>query len=94
MNIELTGRKAIVCGSTQGMGRATAEEMASLGATVTLVARNEKSLTIVRDSLGDGDHQAVCADFGEPTVLEERINEEGDFFLGAICFGPKRVTKM
>jgi len=74
MNIELTGRKAIVCGSTQGMGRATAEEMASLGATVTLVARNEKSLTIVRDSLGDGDHQAVCADFGEPTILEERIN--------------------
>ena len=74
MNIELTGRKAIICGSTQGMGRAAAKEMASMGATVTLVARNEESLTIVRDSLGDGDHQAVCADFGEPTILEERIN--------------------
>ncbi|MEE2876652.1 MAG: SDR family oxidoreductase [Candidatus Neomarinimicrobiota bacterium] len=74
MNIELTGRKAIVCGSTQGLGRAAAEELVSLGATVTLVARNEESLTTVRDSLkGDG-HLAVCADFSDQDMLRERIN--------------------
>ncbi len=74
MNLDLTGRKAIVCGSTQGMGRATAEELVSLGATVTLVARNEESLTAVRDSLAGDGHQAVCADFGDQDLLKERIN--------------------
>ncbi len=74
MNLDLTGRKAIVCGSTQGMGRATAEELVSLGATVTLVARNEESLTAVRDSLAGDGHQAVCADFGDQDMLKERIN--------------------
>ena len=48
MNIDLSERKAIVCGATQGMGRAAAEELATLGATVTLVARNEDSLKTVR----------------------------------------------
>ena len=51
MNIDLSQRKAIVCGATQGMGRAAAEELATLGATVTLVARNEDSLKTVRDAL-------------------------------------------
>jgi 3-oxoacyl-[acyl-carrier protein] reductase len=39
MDINLTGKRAIVCGASKGMGRATAIELASLGAIVTLVAR-------------------------------------------------------
>ena len=74
MNTDLSERKAIVCGSTQGMGRAAAEELAILGATVTLVARNEDSLKTVRDALRGGDHQAVCVDFGETDILEKRVN--------------------
>ena len=74
MNIDLSERKAIVCGATQGMGRAAAEELATLGATVTLVARNEDSLKTVRDALRGGDHQAVCVDFGETDILEKRVN--------------------
>jgi 3-oxoacyl-[acyl-carrier protein] reductase len=74
MNTDLSERKAIVCGSTQGMGRAAAEELAILGATVTLVARNENSLKTVRDALRGGDHQAVCVDFGETDILEKRVN--------------------
>lgn len=74
MNLDLTGRKAIVCGSTQGIGRATAEELASLGATVTLVARNEDSLIKVRDVLDGNGHQAVCADFSYPDLVYERVN--------------------
>ena len=74
MNTDLSERKAIVCGSTQGMGRAAAEELATLGATVTLVARNEDSLKTVRDALRGGDHQAVCVDFGEKYILEKRVN--------------------
>ena len=74
MNINLTGYKAIVCGSTQGIGKATAEELVTLGATVTLVARNEEALIAVRDSLNGNGHQAVCADFDDQNILDERIN--------------------
>ena len=41
MKIDLTGKKAIVCGSTQGIGRASAVVLAELGANITLIARNE-----------------------------------------------------
>jgi 3-oxoacyl-[acyl-carrier protein] reductase len=44
MNLDLTGKKAIVCGSTQGLGFASAVELALLGAEVTLMARNEEKL--------------------------------------------------
>ncbi len=37
----LTGKRAIVCGSTQGMGRSCALRLARLGAEVILVARDE-----------------------------------------------------
>ena len=51
MNIDLTEKKAFVCGSTQGIGRAAAIELAELGASVVLLARNEKSLKLVKDEL-------------------------------------------
>ena len=44
MNLSLEGRNAVVCGSTQGIGYAVAEELALLGANCTLIARNEESL--------------------------------------------------
>ena len=43
MNLDLKNKKAIVCGSTQGIGKAVAIELAKMGASVTLVARNEES---------------------------------------------------
>ena len=42
MNISLQNMNAMVCGSTQGIGQATAILMAKMGASVTLVSRNEK----------------------------------------------------
>ena len=44
MNLDLTGKNAIVCGSTQGIGKAIAEELALLGANIILIARNEEKL--------------------------------------------------
>ena len=44
MDLDLTGKRAIVCGASKGIGRAAALELAALGATVTLVARSEAGL--------------------------------------------------
>ena len=74
MDTNLSGYKAIICGGTQGIGKATAEELVTLGATVTLVARNEESLIQLRDSLNGSGHQAVCVDFGDEKLVDERIN--------------------
>ena len=34
MNLDLSGKSALVCGSTQGIGKATAMELADLGGTI------------------------------------------------------------
>ncbi len=76
MNLDLLNRNAIVCGSTQGIGFASATELAHLGANVTLVARNEDSLQKAVASLDTSKgqkHQYVCADFSNPTALSEKI---------------------
>lgn len=44
MNLNLEGRRALVCGGSRGIGKAIGEELASLGAEVVLLSRNEDSL--------------------------------------------------
>jgi 3-oxoacyl-[acyl-carrier protein] reductase len=51
MNLDLTGKTAVVCGSTQGLGYASALELALLGANIVLMARNEEKLKEVLPSL-------------------------------------------
>jgi 3-oxoacyl-[acyl-carrier protein] reductase len=72
----LSGKKALVCGATQGIGRACAFELARLGASVTLLARNEERLLRVRDEIAAAEgaragsgaprHEFLRADFAEP----------------------------
>ena len=72
MNLSLEGRRALVCGSSQGIGLAAAQELASLGATVTLFARNQERLDAARNTLSvasDQDHQILIADFDEPDAV-------------------------
>lgn len=82
MNIDLTGKNALVCGSSQGIGKAIAIEMAILGANVTLFARDEHKLQSVREELhnsGTQIHEIMVADFFNPEevkkTIESRINE-------------------
>jgi 3-oxoacyl-[acyl-carrier protein] reductase len=42
--LKLIGKKALVCGSTQGIGKATAIAFANMGADLVLIARNETKL--------------------------------------------------
>jgi 3-oxoacyl-[acyl-carrier protein] reductase len=44
MQLDLSGRHALVCGASQGIGRASAIELAELGANVTLLARSSDAL--------------------------------------------------
>ena len=44
MNLDLKNKRALVGGSTQGIGKAVAIELALLGANITLIARNEEAL--------------------------------------------------
>ncbi|HUA81944.1 MAG TPA: SDR family oxidoreductase [Dyella sp.] len=51
MDLNLSGRHALVCGASQGIGRAAAIELAELGADVTLLARSADRLAALADSL-------------------------------------------
>lgn len=67
----LSGKRALVCGSTQGIGRACAEELARQGAQVVLLARNRERLLQVREALPvlpeqAGPHLFLVADFAVP----------------------------
>jgi len=66
MKIDLEGKKALVGASTQGLGRAIALQLASCGASVTLLARNEEKLkaTIAElDTNFNQKHQYIVVDF-------------------------------
>lgn len=76
MKIDLTGKNAVVCGSTQGIGRAIALQFAHCGANVVLVARSEESLRKVLRELPASktqNHNVIVADFSEPEILREKM---------------------
>jgi 3-oxoacyl-[acyl-carrier protein] reductase len=77
MNLDLRGKQAIVCGSTRGIGKAIALELAMLGAGVTLVARDETKLQAVLEELPSVEpkqrHEYLVADFNFPEKLKSVI---------------------
>ena len=78
MNISLSGKRAIVCGSSQGIGRAIASELALLGANVTVMARNPERLeSVVRelDCESGQSHSMIVADFSEPAQVKIAIDQ-------------------
>lgn len=78
MNIDFTKKNALVCGSTAGIGKETAMLLAKLGATVTLVARNEEKLKNTLSELSKEHHQKhdyLTADFTNPDDLKAKVNE-------------------
>lgn len=78
MDLNLKGRRALVCGSSQGIGKACAIELANLGASVTLFARNRNSLNKVLTELNTQmgqTHQLLVADFSQPDLVKKIITE-------------------
>lgn len=78
MNIRLDGLHALVSGGTQGIGNATAQEMARLGARVTLLARDaaklEEAVAALDTSMGQ-QHGLVVADMAETGALKAAITK-------------------
>ncbi|MEZ4840075.1 MAG: SDR family oxidoreductase [Flavobacteriaceae bacterium] len=77
MKLNLKNKYALVCGSTQGIGKATAKLLAEEGANITLVARNEEKLQEVLAELPTNgqQHYYVVADFSNPTELQQKVTE-------------------
>jgi 3-oxoacyl-[acyl-carrier protein] reductase len=76
MDLDLKGKRAVVCGSTQGIGKASAVELASLGASVTLMARDEKRLKSTLEELdatAGQQHNYLLADFSFPEQVKKAI---------------------
>src|SRR5665213_3293726 len=74
--LNLTGKRALVCGSTQGIGKASAMQLASLGASITLVARNEGSLKATLKELAasaNQKHDYIVADFDESEQVKANV---------------------
>ena len=81
MNLDLKNKNAIVCGSTQGIGEASAIELAKLGANITLIARNESKLLDVLNDLDKSQgqtHSFLCIDFSDSQSLKEKIDTLSD----------------
>jgi 3-oxoacyl-[acyl-carrier protein] reductase len=77
MNIDLTNKRALVCGSSQGIGKATAMQFAASGASVVLIARNEDSLRNVLRELPatkKQNHNFIVADFSDPDGLKTKLH--------------------
>jgi len=87
MSLPLSSRRALVGGSTQGIGRAIAEALAAQGATVTLLARNAATLQEVAAALPTPEgqrHHFLVADFAAPealaAVVREHLHQTGTSF--------------
>lgn len=72
IDFSLAGRHSVVCGSTQGIGRAIAEGFAGAGARVCLVGRNPDGLQQVLEGLEGGSergHGTLCVDFEDRVAV-------------------------
>lgn len=76
MQIDLTGKNAVVCGSTGGIGKEAAIQLAAAGATVTLVARDTEKLkkTSLELPAEQGQkHDFLAVDFSTPAILRVKL---------------------
>lgn len=78
MNINLAGKKSLVGGSTRGLGKAIALQLAACGATVTLMARNEEKLIETLKLLptqSNQNHNYLVTDFANFEGFKSDINQ-------------------
>jgi 3-oxoacyl-[acyl-carrier protein] reductase len=82
MHLDLTGKHALVCGGSQGIGHAAAIELAKLGADVTLLARSreplERALAALPHVHAAQTHATIAADMSEHEALRAKVEATVD----------------
>ena len=76
MRLSLINKHAIVCGSTDGIGKASALLLANQGCEITLVARNHNKLDKTLSELNrehNQEHSSICVDFDNSNDLKNKI---------------------
>ncbi len=88
MDLSLIGRRALVCGGSQGIGKAIAHELALNGAEVTILARTQASLDIVVQQLPTGHgqtHRTLAVDMSDEvsliTTVQNAVECHGAFHI-------------
>jgi 3-oxoacyl-[acyl-carrier protein] reductase len=66
---DLSGKVALVCGSSQGIGAAAARALAQMGATIVAVARSQDLLTEMLLSLPNNNHRSFVCDFSKVDMV-------------------------
>ena len=77
MRIDLSGRNALVTGSTRGIGHAIASTLAGAGARVAIVGRDEARAEAVAAALGQGAQGFACdvADLAQVSALIRDVEQ-------------------
>ena len=76
LDLDLSGRHALVCGASQGIGRATAFALAEHGADVTVLARSRELLEALAATLPKRDgqrHGFLVADLRDRAALRTSV---------------------
>ncbi len=80
MNLDLTGKNAFVGGSSKGIGKAVAIELAKLGANITLVGRDEPALMqglidLSFISKAEQHHDSLAVDFSNHEKVKSAVQK-------------------
>ena len=78
MDISLKGKNALVCGSSKGIGKASAIVLSRQGANVILVSRSEDKMKAVLEELDTADgqqHSYLVADFSNRKELKTKVDQ-------------------
>jgi 3-oxoacyl-[acyl-carrier protein] reductase len=74
LSLNLKGKTALIGGSTQGIGFASAQMLASMGANCVLISRNEEKLKAAVEKLDNTQgqkHQYLVADYQFPQQVQQ-----------------------
>ena len=90
MDLGLKGKKALVTGSTKGIGRAIVETLLAEGASVAICARNaEEVATAVAELSKKGKVVGSAVDAGDPEALRAWIASSAEQLGGIDIKLPK-----
>lgn len=75
MSIDLRGKKVLITGSSDGLGKQLAIQLSKLGSKIILHGRDEEKVKGVLDQLEGEGHSYIICDFNNPKDIENKFSE-------------------